>query len=188
MVFKRYLPIAPASPARRRSIVAVAAVGVGLAGLTLARRGLDADGVAWTLVVVLLGWIAAVDLLTRRVPNAITLPAAVAVLALRALFARDVIAETALAGVIAFAVFLALAMLMRGGFGMGDVKLAALIGLLLGRSAAEALFIGVLAGGLASLAIFARTRSRRSTLAYAPYLCAGAAVMIVLATDVPALI
>jgi leader peptidase (prepilin peptidase)/N-methyltransferase len=69
---------------------------------------------------------------------------------------------------------------------MGDVKLAALIGVLLGRDAATALILGAFLGGVAGLVMIVRGASRRTSLAYGPYLAAGAVVVILLATP-PAL-
>ena len=70
---------------------------------------------------------------------------------------------------------------------MGDVKLAGLIGLLLGTAALPALFVGVVAAGAASLVVLASSRKRGRTIAYAPYLCFGAAIAI-LAFGPPALV
>jgi leader peptidase (prepilin peptidase)/N-methyltransferase len=186
MIFKSELK--STSVGGRWAVFCIAAGGLALAVIAVIRHGLDAVGLAWAGSIVLLTALAAIDVVTRRVPNAITIPAGLVIVALRLAFQRGELAETLVAAAVAFAVFFLLAVLMRGGLGMGDVKLAALIGLLLGRSAAEALFIGILAGGIASVAIYARTRSRRSTLAYAPYLCGGAALVIAFASDIPALV
>jgi prepilin signal peptidase PulO-like enzyme (type II secretory pathway) len=186
MILKR--DFTSASVGRQWAVFCIAAAGLALAVIAVVRHGLDAGGLAWAASIALLTPLAATDVVTRRVPNAVTLPAGLVIVALRLAFQRGELAETLIAAAVAFAVFLLLAVLMRGGLGMGDVKLAALIGLLLGRSATEALFIGILAGGIASLAIYTRTRSRRTTLAYAPYLCGGAALVIAFATDIPALV
>ena len=71
---------------------------------------------------------------------------------------------------------------------MGDVKLAGLLGLLLGSAALPALFLGVIAGGIASAAVLVTHRRERGrAIAYAPYLCFGGAVAIV-AFSVPPLV
>jgi len=81
-----------------------------------------------------------------------------------------------LGGVAGFGFFLLLAVLAPGAMGMGDVKLAGFIGLLTGLSGViAALFLGILAGGIAGLVVLLRNRFRRgNTLAYAPYLVLGA--------------
>jgi leader peptidase (prepilin peptidase) / N-methyltransferase len=101
-------------------------------------------------------------------------------------FERSELVEILIAGAGAFAFFLILALLTRGGLGMGDVKLAGLLGLLLGTAVAPALFVGTLAGGVASAALLARGRKRGTTLAYGPYLCLGGAVAV-LALHLPRL-
>lgn len=175
------------SGARPRLRAAAGVAAGALVVATLVVMGANANGIAWALVQVLWTTLAVIDLEQRRVPNVITAPAAIAMLGLRLAFARDNVIESLVAAAGIGAVFLLFAVVARGGFGMGDVKLAALIGLALGRVAVSAVFVGVLAGSVASLVVFLRTRSRRSTLAYAPYLCAGAAVTTLFAT-VPSLV
>jgi len=74
-----------------------------------------------------------------------------------------------------FGLFLGLALAWPGGMGMGDVKLAGVIGLVLGlNSLWIALLLGISAGGLAGLCLLIRSQRRGQTLAYAPYLVLGA--------------
>ena len=71
-----------------------------------------------------------------------------------------------------------------GGMGMGDVKLAGLIGLTTGLSSVlVALFIAILAGGVAGAIIIINGRRRHhswrgQTMAYAPYLVIGVWVVL----------
>jgi leader peptidase (prepilin peptidase) / N-methyltransferase len=141
-------------------------------------RGASADTFCWAAVQGLLVVIAAVDFRSRRIPNAIVGPVGLAAVVLRVVFARPELPSTLLAGTVIFALFLGLAIVARGGFGMGDVKLAGLLGLLLGTTAVPALLIGTLAGAVASVAVLIGSRSRRAAFAYGPYLCFGAAVVI----------
>ena len=85
------------------------------------------------------------------------------------------------AGLGAGAVFAAAAVFGRFLFkasvmGLGDVKLAAFIGLVLGaRVVAPALLAGVVLAGIAALALVGlRLRGLRDSMAYGPYLAAGA--------------
>jgi len=150
-----------------------------LVGATLIRFGISLRGIVWASAQVLLVFVACFDVATRRVPNRVIVPAAAAAFVLRAAFAASFLPEALAAGAIAFAFFLLVAVLARGGMGMGDVKLAGLIGLLLGEASVPALFIGIVAGGVASLAVLvARLGTRSSTIAYAPYLCFGTGLAI----------
>ena len=63
--------------------------------------------------------------------------------------------------------------------GFGDVKLAAFMGFLLGWPAiVDAVFIGVLVGALAAIAVGIWHRSLKATFAYGPYLAIGALVLL----------
>jgi leader peptidase (prepilin peptidase)/N-methyltransferase len=169
---------------RRHRLVPAAALV--LAAATLGLQGRDVDAAAWAAVQVVLVAIAAIDVATRRIPNVVTLGTAAGAVVLRLVLARGALPETLAAGAICFAVFLLLAILSRGAFGMGDVKLAGLLGLLLGTDVVGALLLGTLCGAAAALIAARRERSLKATLAYGPYLCLGAAVVI-LFTSPPAL-
>jgi leader peptidase (prepilin peptidase)/N-methyltransferase len=160
-------------------MVGAGLLALGLALATFAVLGGGINALAWACVQVVLVALAAFDLATRRLPNAITLPCSVAALALRALFERSELVEVTVAGAAAFTAFFALAIVLRGGFGMGDVKLAGMLGFLLGVAVLPALLIGIVAGGVASVALLAASRARlKSSIAYGPYLAAGGAVAI----------
>ena len=72
-------------------------------------------------------------------------------------------AENVIAGVAAGGFLLIAALAYPAGMGMGDVKLAAVMGLFLGRSVGPALFIGFAAGAVAGMAIMAAARRRRAS-------------------------
>jgi leader peptidase (prepilin peptidase)/N-methyltransferase len=164
---------------------AIALVTVVLVVLTLSRYGITLVGLGWSACQVLFGLIAAWDVKTRRIPNVVLLPAALVVVALRAVFVPSALPESLIAGAIALGAFLVLTILF-GGLGMGDVKLAGLIGLLLGRAAVGALVAGCVAGGLAAALLLASGRAgRKSTFAYGPYLALGAAIGIVVGNPPP---
>ena len=66
----------------------------------------------------------------------------------------------------------------RGRLGLGDVKLSAFAGSVLGAQGTPAfLLAGTALGAVVALALLAAGRDRRSTFAYRPYLAAGAAVV-----------
>jgi leader peptidase (prepilin peptidase)/N-methyltransferase len=168
-------------------LVAATTVAAALAAVTIARLGLSADAVAWAAVQCLLVGLAFFDLATRRIPNVVTVPAALAAVVLRILFERSALPEILIAGFASLLFFLLFA-LRTSGLGMGDVKLAGLLGLLLGESVLYGLLIGTIVGGVVSLALVARSRAwLRRSIAYGPYLCLGGAVAI-LAFSPPALL
>lgn len=83
-----------------------------------------------------------------------------------------------------FTGLLAFGLLARGGFGMGDVKLALLLGLFLGYigwgELAAGAILAILLGGIASvLLLISRVKKRDSKFAYGPYLIVGAWVAII---------
>lgn len=104
---------------------------------------------------------AAADLTTRRIPNWITGPGAIAGVALHAYYGGMRGATLSLAGAaIAFAIFLLLH--LAGGMGAGDVKLAGAVGAMVGPQAFVIVFIATgLLGGIAAVAL-ALVRGRLS--------------------------
>ena len=119
--------------------------------------------------------LAVVDYRTRRLPNLIVLPAAGFVLAAQVFLdpARALEYVAAAAGASLF--LLVPALLKPEGMGMGDVKLALLLGAVLGRSVVAALLIGLVAAGLVSAAILARNgwAARKTTIPLGPFLALG---------------
>jgi prepilin signal peptidase PulO-like enzyme (type II secretory pathway) len=125
--------------------------------------------------------VAIVDLKYRLVLNVLIYPAAVVTLFLRSIPpGRDTIISL-LGGVVGLSLFSLAALVRRGGMGAGDVKLAALIGLMVGfPRVLWALALGVLAGGVTSVLLFLfRLRGLKSYIPYAPFLCSGAIIALV---------
>lgn len=87
-------------------------------------------------------------------------------------------------GLAAGALFLLLALagsaiFRQDALGFGDVKLAAFMGLLLGPlPTIQALFYGVLLAGVVSIGVIIWRRSMKGTIAYGPYLAAGALIVL----------
>jgi prepilin signal peptidase PulO-like enzyme (type II secretory pathway) len=133
-----------------------------------------AAGIACAALVV----VTATDLERRVVPNWVVLPAAAAVLALQTVSHPS--PEWAL-GAVGAAGFLFLAALAYpGGMGMGDVKLALLIGALLGVTAPVGILLGLLLALVPSAVLIARygSNARRLAIPLAPFLAAGAVVAL----------
>src|SRR5204863_2128405 len=115
-----------------------------------------AEDVLAGFVVAVLIALAVIDIRTRRVPNKIVLPATAIVLLAQIAISPDRWFEWVIASLGTFGLFLVAALLNPGGLGMGDVKLALLLGAALGWTVLAALIIGFLAAAVAGLGMIAR--------------------------------
>ena len=122
--------------------------------------------------------LAAIDLDHRIVPNRIVIPAAAIVLVAHT--ALDPSVEWLLGALGASAFLLAAALVYPSGLGMGDVKLALLLGAMLGRSVTLALMVGFVAALVPSVVLFARhgSRARKMAIPLVPFLALGAVVAL----------
>jgi leader peptidase (prepilin peptidase)/N-methyltransferase len=120
--------------------------------------------------------ISATDIERRIVPNRVVLPATVIVLALMLAWRPSV--EWPAAGLGA-ALFLFLAALAYPrGMGMGDVKLALLLGVAVGRAVPVAMMVGMVSALVPSVVLFARhgAAARKMAIPFAPFLALGGIV------------
>ncbi len=125
--------------------------------------------------------IALIDLETRLIPNRLTLPGAVIAIALGTALDPSGEPGRLIAGAAAGGFLLVAALAYPGGMGMGDVKLAAMMGLFLGAAVAPALLIALLSGTAVGVVIIARkgTRAGRKTaVPFGPFLALGALVAV----------
>jgi leader peptidase (prepilin peptidase)/N-methyltransferase len=142
----------------------------------------SAAGIALSVALILIVVPAAlIDLEYRIIPNRIT--ALGAVLALVFGLALDPAGEPErlIAGAGAGGFLLLAALAYRGGMGMGDVKLAAVMGLFLGRAVAPAIVIALVAGVLVGVAVIARKGAqagRKTAVPFGPFLALGAVVAV----------
>src|SRR5918999_2479694 len=142
--------------------------------VVVAVRGADSDLLLELPFVAMLIAVAAIDLEHRIVPNRILLPAALWGLGAAALVASSELPEYALAGAIAFLALLLAALAYPAGMGMGDVKLAGVMGLYLGLATAPALLAAFLAGSVVGLALIVRHGTREGVgVPFAPFLALG---------------
>jgi leader peptidase (prepilin peptidase)/N-methyltransferase len=126
--------------------------------------------------VLLLVPVAFIDLDHRIIPNKLTAPGAILAVALVAILRPSDLPEHLLAGAAAGGFLLAAAIAKPGGMGMGDVKLAAVMGLFLGSAVAPALFLALIAGSVVGMALMARRGvrdGRRATIPFGPWLALG---------------
>ena len=81
---------------------------------------------------------------------------------------------------------LVVALLYPRGMGMGDVKLAAVMGIFLGRAVAPALLIGFAAGAIYGIALIARhgQAARKQKVPFGPFLALGAVVGLFAGDDI----
>jgi leader peptidase (prepilin peptidase)/N-methyltransferase len=131
-------------------------------------------GVALILIVVPA---ALIDLEHRIIPNRITALGAVAALVIGLALDPAGEPERLIAGLGAGGFLLLAALAYPGGMGMGDVKLAAVMGLFLGRAVAPAILIALLAGVLAGAIVIARRgarEGRKTAIPFGPFLALGA--------------
>ena len=142
----------------------------------------SADEIVLGLVLVgILVPIALIDLEYRVIPNKITVPAAVAAVAIGLALNPSGVPEQLIAGAAAGGFLLVFALLYPRGMGMGDVKLAAVLGLYLGRSVAVAVLVAVLAGTIVGGLIMARlgvAKGRKMAVPFGPFLAAGGVVAL----------
>jgi leader peptidase (prepilin peptidase)/N-methyltransferase len=147
----------------------------------------SASAIALSVVLILLVVPAAlIDLEHRIIPNRLT--AAGAVLALAIGLALDPAGEPErLISAAAAGGFLLLAALAYpAGMGMGDVKLAGVLGLLLGSAVAPALLIALLSGvlvGAVVIALKGASEGRKTALPFGPFLALGALVAVFAGQD-----
>ena len=129
-----------------------------------------------------------IDLQHHKLPNRVLAPAIAggAVLLAVAALAEDswpTLLRAVLGSAALFAVFLLLALISPRSLGMGDVKLAALLGLYLGWLGWNAVLLGAAAGfvvqaGIALVLLAARRVTLRGELPFGPAMLLGAALVI----------
>jgi leader peptidase (prepilin peptidase)/N-methyltransferase len=133
-------------------------------------------------------FLALIDLRHHLLPDRVVLPAIAAGAVLLALAGAvegnvSAVVRAGVAAVVLFAVFLVLALIAPSGLGMGDVKLAALLGLYLGWLGWNVVVLGAAAGfvvqaALAVVLLAARRIGLKGELPFGPAMLLGAALAI----------
>jgi leader peptidase (prepilin peptidase)/N-methyltransferase len=147
-----------------------------LAVLVLLTKHSAHDIVLGLLLIAVLVPVALIDLETRLIPNRITLPAAVGALVAGALTRPSGVPEQLIAGGAAAGFLLVFVLAYPRGMGMGDVKLAAVMGLFLGREVAVGVLAGVLVGAVVGVVVMARAgvaEGRKTAVPFGPMLAIG---------------
>jgi len=143
----------------------------------------DGTEIALGLVfVTMLMAITLTDLDRRIIPNRVLLVASVAAVAIVAIGDPGSFPERAIAMAVAGGAFFLAALAYPKGMGLGDVKLAAVMGLFLGRNVAPALIVALLAGSFVGIAIIARegAAARKQALPFGPFLALGGVIGLLL--------
>jgi leader peptidase (prepilin peptidase) / N-methyltransferase len=126
-----------------------------------------------------------IDIRHRRIPNRLVYPAVViaaAVIVAGDLAGGGLDVLDAGIGLFAYGLALLIIALISKGMGMGDVKLAGLIGLVLGSIGldlvAVAAGMGILLGGVGAIVALLAGADRKSAIPYGPYLASGAVIAV----------
>ena len=165
-----------AHPWRRLVVPGITALGFLLAYLQfgLSWRLLEACAFICVMVV-----IAFIDLDHMIIPNVIVLPAALVGLAASIALDPERWWVYLVAAVGSSLFLFMLALIWRGGMGMGDVKLALLMGAVLGAVVVVAFFLAFLFGAVVGLILIATKRkSRKEAIPFGPYLALGAVLAL----------
>lgn len=137
-----------------------------------------AEAVIGLVFVTMLAAITLTDLERRIIPNKILLAGAILCVAIAAPTDPAGLPERAIAALAAGGVFFLVALAYPRGMGLGDVKLAATMGLFLGRAVAPAILAALLIGSIVGIALIARHGSgaRKMAIPFGPFLALGGVV------------
>jgi leader peptidase (prepilin peptidase)/N-methyltransferase len=171
-------------PISARYPLVEALVGAVFAAITAA-NGVEWD-LAWQLpLAAVLVAVAFIDLDLQVIPNKIVYPAAVwGVVSALLIRVSDLPALLAW-GAGAFLFLLIAALVYPAGMGMGDVKLAGVMGLYLGSSVLPAMLVAFLSGSVVGIALMARHggKARKMGVPFGPFLALGGIIALLVGPD-----
>ena len=142
-------------------------------------KGADSDAWLGLAFVVLLVPVTLIDLDHRIIPNTLMLVGTVVSVALVLLTQPESLTEHLIAAAAAGGFLLVAALAYPAGMGMGDVKLAAVMGLFLGRNVGPAMLVALVTGSVVGALIIARKgakEGRKTAIPFGPYLAFGGLV------------
>jgi leader peptidase (prepilin peptidase)/N-methyltransferase len=156
------------------------AVGVLFAATVAVYWDDPAEAAIGLVFVAVLAAITITDLEQRIIPNKILLVGAILCLAIAVPTDPGGLPERAIAAAAAGGLLFATALAYPAGMGLGDVKLAAVMGLFLGRAVAPAILVALLAGSVVGLALIARhgSKARKMAIPFGPFLAFGSVVAL----------
>jgi leader peptidase (prepilin peptidase) / N-methyltransferase len=149
-------------------------------------EGIEPEALLGIVFVLLLVPITLIDLDHGIIPNKLTLLGSVLGFTLVAVFFTDELVEHVVAAVLAGGFLLLAAVVYPAGMGMGDVKLAFVMGLFLGRAVAPAMFVAFLTGSIVGIAMMARygAEARKRTIPFGPWLAFGGVVGLLVGDEI----
>jgi leader peptidase (prepilin peptidase)/N-methyltransferase len=157
-----------------------------LAAITVAVHHDDTPRMVLGLVLVaFLVPLALIDLEHKLLPNKLTGPAAIAAIVVGTALDPGGEVGRLIAGAAAGGAFLLVALAAPGGMGMGDVKLAGVLGLFLGSAVAPALMIALVTGVIVSVGVIASkgvAGGRKTAIPFGPFLAFGGFVAMLVGT------
>jgi leader peptidase (prepilin peptidase)/N-methyltransferase len=166
-----------------RNVQLAVAGGTGAAIVgSFVRFGLSGRAAVGALFAAVLVLLSAIDLQRRLIPNVIVLPTLAIVLAAQIALFPDRTLEWVLASLGAALFFFIPLFVYPAAMGMGDVKLAALLGVALGKSVVAAVLVGLFTAAAFALVILLREGlgSRKKAIAYGPFLAFGGLLVLFL--------
>jgi leader peptidase (prepilin peptidase)/N-methyltransferase len=154
------------------------AVGVLFVATVLVYRHDAAEALIGLVFVTVLAVVTLTDLEQRIIPNKVLIVGAVLCLAIAVPTDLSGVPERLIAAAAAGGLFFLVVLAYPAGMGLGDVKLAATMGLFLGRAVAPAILAALLAGSLVGLVLIARHGSgaRKMAIPFGPFLALGGVV------------
>jgi leader peptidase (prepilin peptidase) / N-methyltransferase len=161
--------------------IVVASASVVLTVICFARFGFSGRAVVESFFASVLVLLSAIDIQRRLIPNVIVLPTLAIVLLAQIALAPDRTLEWIIASVGTALFFFIPLLLYPAGMGLGDVKLAALLGAALGKAVVTALIAGLLAAAAFALYILLRdgfSAGRKTAIPYGPFLAFGGLVAV----------
>jgi leader peptidase (prepilin peptidase) / N-methyltransferase len=162
------------------------ALGVAFVATALVFRDQPAELALGLVFVTMLAAVTLTDLERRVIPNLVLAAGAVAGLGLVWAAYPGSVAEHGVAAAAAGGLLLLVAIAYPRGMGMGDVKLAAVMGLYLGRAVAPALLIGFAAGALVGVGMMLRhgAAARKRAIPFGPFLALGGLVALFVGDEI----
>jgi leader peptidase (prepilin peptidase)/N-methyltransferase len=150
-----------------------------LLALTVVVLGTDEEVWLGLAFVLLLVPVTVIDIDFRIIPNKLMIAGAIVALVILAFTQPEAIPEHVIAAVAAGGFLLVAAIAYPAGMGMGDVKLAFVMGLFLGREVGVAMLAGLLAASVVGIAIMAKkgtAEGRKTAIPFGPFLAFGGLV------------
>jgi leader peptidase (prepilin peptidase)/N-methyltransferase len=162
------------------------ALGVLFAATVVVYWDEPAEAVIGLVFLTMLAAITLTDLEHRIIPNKILLAGAILCLLIAAPTDPAGLPERAIAALAAGGVFFLVALAYPAGMGLGDVKLAATMGLFLGRAVAPAILAALLVGSLVGVALIARHGSgaRKMAIPFGPFLALGGVIGLLVGNEI----